>query len=309
MPMEPVPADRAEDDPAWSGEVKWDGVRCIALVQGGRVRLWSRRLRERTPRFPEIQALAGQLPPGRYVLDGELVVLRDGRPSFPGILERDLAQGAAAARAAARDPAVYMVFDLLEAAGREVAGWPLERRQALLRESLRPGGPAVAVEGFPGAGARLLAAVMEQQLEGVVLKRLDSPYRPGDRSELWRKVKRRLRLLCAVGGYTVTGGRAGALLLGAYDRDGRLRYLGRAGSGLSERDLEAARELEPGPCPFDPVPDLRGERFSRPPDRVVWVRPRVTVWVEFAEWTEGLRLRSPVVKGLSPEPPEAARLP
>lgn len=311
VPMEPVPHPGADDDPAWSAEVKWDGVRCIALVEGGRVRLWSRRLRERTDRFPELQALAGQLPPGRAVLDGELVVFREGRPSFPAVLQRDLVQGEGAARRRAeREPAVYMVFDLVEQGGRELASWPLERRQERLRAVLRSGGPAVPVESFPGAGARLMAAAAERGLEGVVLKRRDSPYRPGDRSGLWRKVKQRRRLLCAVGGYTVTGGRPGALLVGAHDPEGRLRYLGRAGSGLTEAELSAAAQvLRPGPCPFDPVPDLRAERFARPPDRVVWVEPQVTAWVEFAEWTEGLRLRHPVIKGFSLEPPGAARLP
>nr|PZN39075.1 MAG: hypothetical protein DIU70_09975 [Bacillota bacterium] len=136
-----------------------------------------------------------------------------------------------------------------------------------------------------------------------------SPHRPGEKAPLGVKVKGRLQMLCLVGGYTVTGGRAGAVLLGAHDAEGRLRYLGRAGSGLKEEELSAlAAALPPAPCPFDPVPRVEADRWARRPDRVVWVRPLLGVQVEFLEWTEEGRLRSPVVKGFVPVDPAAVRL-
>lgn len=311
-PMEPALAERAFDDPAWTAELKWDGVRNLALVEPGGVRLFTRRLRERTVRYPEMQALPDQFHRTRAVLDGELVVVAGGRPSFNRILERDLVTGEAEARRRAeRIPATLMVFDLLELDGRDLLGEPLAARQERLRQLWRPGGPAHLVEGFPGAGAALFRAVAEAELEGVVLKRLDSPYRMGpEKSRHWLKVKRRLQMLCAVGGYTVTDGRPGALLVGAYDDGGRLRYLGRAGSGLTEVQLRTLRDrLPPAPCPFDPVPPVAAERFAQRPDQVVWVAAQLTVLVEFNEWTEGGRLRSPVIKGFTAEPPDRARLP
>ncbi|MCG0239441.1 MAG: non-homologous end-joining DNA ligase [Firmicutes bacterium] len=309
--MEPVRRPEPPAGPEWTAEVKWDGVRCLALVEGSRVRLWSRRGRERTEQFPELQALAGQLRARQALLDGELVVLRaDGRPSFPGILERDLAVGPAEARRrAARQPALLVAFDLLAADGEEYLQNPLATRQERLRAILTPGPAAIPIESFPDGGPALFQAACQQELEGVVCKRLDSPYRPGEKSPLWVKVKRRLQMLCLVGGYTVTGGRPGAVLLGAHDAEGRLRYLGRAGSGLKEEELSAlAAALPPAPCPFDPVPRVEADRWARRPDRVVWVRPILGVQVEFLEWTEEGRLRSPVVKGFAPVDPGAVRL-
>lgn len=310
-PMEPVRGDQPVDAPGWTAEVKWDGVRNVALVEAGRVRLFSRRLRERTEGYPELQALSAQVAADRAVLDGELVVLRDGRPSFPAILEREQAAGPAARRRAAQAPAVFMVFDLLEVAGTPLLDRPLGERQERLRHLLRPGGPALAVEGFPGTGAALLRAVAAAGLEGIVCKRLDSPYQPGPaKSPHWVKVKRRLEMLCVVAGYTVTGGRVGALLLGAHDQQGQLRYLGRAGAGLTQVQLaQVAALLPPAPCPFAPPPVIGAEPFATAPDRVVWVAPQVTVAVTYSEWTGAGRLRHPVVVGFSALPPAAAVLP
>lgn len=311
-PMEPVRQAAPPAGAEWTAEVKWDGVRCLALVETGRVRLWSRRLRERTEQFPELQGLAGQLAARQAVLDGELVVLRpDGRPTFPGILERDLVVGPGEARRrAALRPALLVAFDLLALDGRDLLSAPLRERQARLREVLNPGAVAVPIESFAGAGPALFQAVCQRELEGVVCKRLDAPYRPEEKSPLWVKVKRQLELTCLVGGYTITGGRPGALLLGAYDAEGRLRYLGRAGSGLRDEELRLiALELAPADCPFTPVPRVEAERFARRPDQVVWVRPQLGVRVRFAEWTEEGRLRHPVVRGFVAVNPGAVTLP
>lgn len=325
VPMEPVPWPEPFDDPNWRYEVKWDGVRCIALVEGGRVRLFSRRLRERTGRFPELQALPGLLggpvpagAGGRTVLDGELVVLRDdGRPSFNRILERDLAGPAAAARRSREHPATFVAFDLVQWADADLSARPLAERQARLRTVLRPAPPLVLLSESFTSGRDLFRAVAEQELEGIVGKAQDSPYRPGERSRHWRKVKRRLSLAAVVGGYTVTGGRLGALLLGAHADDGRLQYIGRAGSGLTAADAALVQQHLPvaGRSPFAPNPAdpgghrPRAFRFGRQPDAVVWCQPQLVVQVEFSEWTADGLLRAPVCKGFLALPPTAARLP
>lgn len=311
LPFEPMLLERAPqpfNDSGWLFQVKWDGVRNLTLVENGKVRHWSRRLRERTIHFPELADLGRALGPGRAVLDGELIVLREGKPSFPAILERDLAGGVPDPRKVRSVPATLMVFDLLEFRGEELYRRPLAERLDLLQHALPPDERWQAVQSFPGAaGVDLFRAVEASALEGVVAKRLGSFYQPGARSGDWLKIKRKQRTLAVVCGYTNPMGRPGGLILGAY-QEGRLRYIGRVGSGLTAENLALIRKnLPEAPRPFDYEPTLR-DRFSGPPGPVVWTAPRLTLQVEFTEWTEDFKLRDPVVVGFSTEPPEAARI-
>lgn len=311
LPFEPMLLERAEKPftgPDWLYQVKWDGVRNLALVEGGRVRHWSRRLRERTALFPEFAGLAAALGGRQAVLDGEIIVLKEGKPSFPGILERDLAGGAPDARRVRERPATLMLFDLLELDDRPLYDRPLVDRLALLEQLLPAADSWQVVASFPGdEGPALYQAVVAAGLEGVVAKRRSSRYQPGVRSRDWLKVKRKEQMLAVVVGFTNPTGRSGALLLAAY-REGQLRYIGRAGSGISAADLATLRaHLRPAPCPLPRVPSLR-DRFAGDPGPVVWVEPRLTVQVAFTEWTEEERLRDPVVIGFSDQPPEAARI-
>lgn len=308
-PFVPMLLERAEQpfaDADWLYQVKWDGVRNLTLVDGGRVRHWSRRLRERTIRFPEFAPLAAGLCGRRAVLDGEIIVLTNGRPTFSGILERDLAGGIPDPRTMRERPATLMLFDLLELDDRPLYDRPLTERLGLLEQVLPPHESWQVVSSFPGPeGPALFQAVVDAGLEGVVAKRRSSRYQPGTRSRDWLKVKRRGQMLAVVVGYTIPVGRPGALLLGAY-REGRLQYIGRAGSGISAADLAAIRShLPPVPCPFPRPPNLR-DRFAGDPGPVVWVEPRLTVQVTFSEWTEDQKLRDPVVAGFTGEPAAAA---
>jgi len=135
-------------------------------------------------------------------------------------------------------------------------------------------------------------------------KELGSPYLPGRKSEYWLKIKSRRRQLCVVGGYTLTGQRVGALLVGAF-RQGDLYYLGRVGSGLREGDLRALGDFFRGITVSTPP-------FVNPPRLVKgtyrWVKPQLTLMVEFQEWTENMKLRAPVVAGFSNEPPGACEV-
>lgn len=296
-------------DSGWLYQVKWDGVRNLTLVDGGEIRHWSRRLRERTRLFPELNGLARAVGGRRVVLDGEIIVLKGGKPSFSAILERDVAGKVPSAQKVHATPATLMIFDLLEHGETQLYSRPLEKRLALLEQLVRPDEAWQVVTSFPGgAGSDLYQAVAAQDLEGVVAKRLGSPYRPGTRTRDWLKIKRRRRMLAVVCGYTAPVGRPGGLLLGAYQGE-RLVYIGRVGSGISGGDLATLKaHLPPGPEPFHPLPTLR-DRFSGPPGPVVWTEPRLTVQVEFSELTEEQRLRDPVLIGFATEPPEAARLP
>lgn len=311
-PMEPERRDEPFDSAEHLFQVKWDGVRCVVLAAGGTVRLFSRQGHERTDRYPELQDLAGRLPGNeRCVLDGELVALAGGRPSFFRILERESVRSPAAVAAAVRRvPVLFVAFDLLQH-GDDLLDRPLQQRLQRLTAICRPGGSLMLSESVAKRGRDLFAAVCEQQLEGVVAKRLGSPYRVGARSADWIKIKRRLRQLCVVGGYLQRRGKPTSLLVGAHDAGGRLRYLGRVGSGLSTAELAlVADHAPPAACPFDPPPgSLRG-RFDRgEPGEAVWVQPMLTLWVRFNEWTPDLRLRSPVALGWADAAPAASRLP
>ena len=310
LPFEPMLLSRAPapfSDPGWLFQVKWDGVRNLTLVESGQVRHWSRRRRERTALFPEFAGLAQVFAGRRAVLDGEIIVLRAGKPSFAAVLERDTA-GRIDNRKIERSPATLMLFDLLELDDRPLYQAPLEERLGLLEALVPPAEAWQVVASFPGQqGPGLFQAVEAQGMEGVVAKRLGSRYQPGVRSRDWVKVKRKQRMLAVICGYTAPKGRSGGLLLGAYNGE-RLHYIGRVGSGITAQELEQLRaHLKPGPCPFERVPSLR-DRFAGDPGPVVWTVPQLTVEVEFLEWTEEQRLRDPVLIGFSDQPASAAQL-
>lgn len=280
---------------AWVFEVKWDGVRVLANVVDGRLRLTSRNERDVTPAYPELTALAGL---DGVLLDGEVVLLDAGRPSFSALADRMHVRDPrrAAALAAAR-PVTYLVFDLLRLGDDDLTSLPLERRRALLEQLPLP--EHVQLSPWYDDGDDLWQVTRAHGLEGVVAKRRDAPYRPGRRSADWVKAPHRRTRTVVVGGWRPesTGtGRLGALLLGAPDADGAVRYLGRAGSGLGGTAGRAMRLLlddhARADAPFaDPVPavDARGAR---------WVDPVVLVDVEYLLRTPGGRLRQPVVRGV-----------
>lgn len=299
VPMEPRSYPRPFSSTEHAFQVKWDGVRIVAFVVAGRVRLQNRHLRDRTRQYPEMRVLGEMLGNGTAILDGEMVVLLGGRPSFPRILERDFASDDDRIRRLAKKlPVLYAVFDLLYLDGADLRRRKWKERQELLAAAVREGDGVHLVESFPD-GEGLFAAVERHQLEGMVAKRLDSPYVPGKDSDYWLKVKRRQQGLFAIGGYTMSGKRLGAVLLGAY-RDGGFYYVGRASSGLTETELAALRahlEVIDRPA-FENPPAGQGKR---------WVRPSLVAAVEFLEWTEDLKLRAPVIRGFSTLPPSECR--
>jgi bifunctional non-homologous end joining protein LigD len=305
QPMLAVPADPRrglpDDGSAWAYEVKWDGMRVLADITDGRVRLTSRTGGDVSAAFPELAGLGDQHRDA--LLDGEVVVLRDGVPSFAALAERLHVRDLGRARAGARSaPAIFIVFDVLRLYGVDLTGrtWQ-QRREAL--ERLACNGVAWQISPAYDDGDALVAATLEQGLEGVVAKRRSSPYRPGARSGDWVKLAHRRHQCCAVGGWRPergSAGRIGALLLGIWDVDPDrarvLRYAGRVGSGLSsgaQQELrELLRPLQRATAPFVGVPpggDATG---------VTWVRPEVVVEVRHKGHTEGGRLREPVFRGI-----------
>lgn len=277
----------AFDSPAHLFEVKWDGVRAMAYVDGGALRVHGRRRRDLADRYPELRSLAS-LPAGT-LLDGEIVVLgTDGRPDFPAVLRRENSQGARIAAAAAAHPVVFVAFDLLFEGGASTMAEPLRVRRARLERLVRAAAlpRLVLSEGVVGEGLALFAAVRERGLEGIVGKRLDAPYLPGERTDAWQKIKLVQQLHCVIVGYEPDGEHDFRSLIVATDLDGELRCCGRVGSGIGE---ELRRELRV---------QLFARRVARPLVAVdgpgVWVEPSLFCTVSFLERTASGSLRAPV---------------
>ena len=291
-------------------EVKWDGIRAVVYSEPGRFRMESRKLSDITFQYPEVRPLGRDLGSRDAILDGEIVAFdEEGKPSFERLQQRMNLTGESQIKRRARQvPVAYVIFDLLYLEGRSLMGLPYEERRERL-DALELRGPHWQTPAYHhrGEGRPLLAATVQQGLEGVVAKRLDSIYEPGRRSGAWIKVKNRLRVELEVGGWLTGEGsresRIGALLVGRRDDEGRLRYAGRVGSGFTERALDEVRErLEPlrrDTSPFE---------GKRPPKGSIFVEPELKADVEYGEWTKEGILRAPVFKGLVEEEDEEFQL-
>ncbi|WP_433756536.1 non-homologous end-joining DNA ligase [Nocardia sp. CA-135398] len=292
-----VPGALPSDDDRWAYEVKFDGIRALAYVAGG-LRLVSRNGNDITAAWPELAGLAPAAPP--FVLDGEIVVFdAAGRPSFEALQPRIHQRGPAAIRTlAAAVPAIYMIFDLLHIGDRPLVDLTYEQRRELL-DRISPHGPHWRVSPqLHGCGADVLTESRRLGLEGIVCKRLDSPYLPGRRNPAWIKVKNARDQEVVIVGWKPGAGRRtghiGSLLMAVYDDTGKLTYIGNVGTGFTQvmlNDLRAKLQpLQRNTAPVDaPVVD------------VIWVEPELVGEVTFAEWTGDGRLRHPSWRGLRPD--------
>src|SRR3954454_2956513 len=256
MPHDPMPehvvpmlaklAKLPREDGGWAYEVKWDGVRAIAYARSGTLRLESRNLNDVTPRYPELGGLVEALGGHEAVLDGEVVAFDEqGRPSFERLQGRMHLTTGVEARARLL-PVVYVAFDLLWLDGESLMRLPYSERRARL-ETLNLEGPAWRVPSYSSAdGEGFLGAAAQQGLEGIVCKRLDSPYEPGRRGNTWLKVKNTRSQELVIGGWTPGegrgAGRLGALHLG-YHENGRFRYAGKVGTGFTDNELDRLENL------------------------------------------------------------------
>src|SRR5918994_46307 len=286
------------EDGRWAYEVKWDGVRAIAFVQGGRLVLHARTGRDVSARYPELRPLAEALAGHEVVLDGEVVAFDGARPSFQKLQSRmHLTSDAQIRRLAQQDPVHYIAFDLLYLDGRSLLEQRYDERRAALAELGLAGPTWQAPAHHVGDGAALLAATRAQGLEGVVAKRLDCPYTPGRRSSGWVKVKNVGTTDVVVGGWLEgeggRSGRLGSLVVGIPDEEGVLRYAGRVGTGFTEAELARVGKLLEGLA-------ADGSPFAgrQPPKLTHFVEPRLVARVGFTERTSAGTLRQPAYKGL-----------
>lgn len=307
-PMLPKPADAPFDDPAWLFEPSWEGLRALAHVEAGRLRLVDPRGRDVTARFPELLGLIDAVRGAPAVLDGEIVTTDEaGRPDPDALRRRLRSDAARAAGRKAEARAVYLADDLIVHEARLLLREPLARRVRMLATALRPSSRVVVMPSVEGEGRSLYEAVEAQGLRAMLARRADSPYLPGVRSDLWRHIRTAPRFEAVVGGYAARSDGSVSLLLGAWQRrpseDDRFVAIGvaeaAAGSDLARSLERTLRRLTTPVTPFQ-----RGARAE-----YRWVRPELVVSLEHRGWSAG-RLLSPRLSAVRDElDARACRLP
>jgi bifunctional non-homologous end joining protein LigD len=316
-PMLPAAAAAPFDSLAHVFEVLWDGVRALAFVEQGNVRLQDRWGRDVTQRYPELSSLTGRLRESGMVIDGEIVCLHtDGRPDFATLRHRLAVDDAETARSLAeQSPVTLQAFDLVYRERQAVTGWALRRRKEMLRSLVRSDTTIAVPDSVAKDGVAFFEAVREHGLEGIVAKEADSRYLPGQRSRAWLTVRAQQKRDFIVGGFTY-GGRwnprggsrpreaISSLLVGLLREDGQLDFAGEVSGGFQDEMGELVRRLDEtttAACQFAEEPAL--ERL------VFWCRPEVVAAITYAEPAPDGRLRFPVFKALRADvPPDSCRV-
>ena len=282
----------------WLFEIKWDGVRAVCFIENGSLKMISRRGNSIDKQYPELSVLPHHVRAASAILDGEIAALdARGLPSFELLQRRiTVADAAAIAAMARKEPVVFFAFDLLYLNGRDLRGLPLEDRKRLLKEILAPDDVVRYSEHFVGNGPELFEAARTQGLEGIVGKRRKSFYESRRTADWvkWKITESDEFVLC---GFT-KGERElfGALVLGIYDR-GKLVWAGNVGTGFDQKKMcEIHAQLAPLATNERPV-----EPNKNLPREVTWVRPELVCEVKFSNWTEDGRLRAPVFVGMRPD--------
>ena len=278
----------------WIFEIKWDGFRAIAYVNE-ELSLRSRNGKELKYNFPELEEL--KLLTRNVVLDGEIVVMKEGKPDFQALLERGQAVSPVEIELQAkRSPVVYVVFDILEKDAVSLVHLPLTERKEILKNSVREGRHVLLSDFVEEKGEAYYKIALEKGLEGIMAKKKDSPYEPSVRSGNWLKIKKLRSCDCVVFGYTKgSGARAetfGALLLGLYDYENKPMYVGKVGTGFSQAMLkilsETFQQLKTSEAPFNV--DV--------PEEITWLKPALVCEVSYQVVTRDGRLRMPRFSGL-----------
>jgi len=298
--IRPMLAEKAEpfDSADYIFEIKWDGTRCIAFVdtQKKRLRLQNRRLLDITHRYPEFEFY--DCFAKSCIVDGEIVVLREGRPDFSLLQQREHVENRRKIEMLSkRFPATYVVFDILWKDREWKTQQPLIERKGILEENLVAERNLMLSEHIDGKGKAFFEKAIELGFEGVVGKRKDGAYLPGKRTDLWLKIKKRNTIDAAVLGFMKGEGSRkdyfGSLILGLFDGE-KYVYVGRVGTGFELNFLEwFSREAEPfftSESPFEAEPSIKRE--------VRWLKPNFVAEVEFLEVSGDGKLRAPVFKRL-----------
>jgi len=275
-------------------EPKWDGMRCIAYILSGKLELQNRNLKDVTKSYPELKTITEQIKSPTAILDGEIVVIEKGLPSFDLLQNRFSVDDPIQIRILSRKiPATYVVFDLLHLNGKDLVNRPLSHRKQLLAKIVRDSPYLLLSQYVPRSGKAYFRNALRLGFEGVMAKLSESTYQIGMRSEDWLKLKQVKTIDCIIAGYTVgTGFRStsfGALVLAAHEKGGKLNHLGNVGTGFTdEMILGIMKLLKPLRVRTKTVPgDVKA------PAAIVWVKPKLVAEVGYINVTREGKLRLP----------------
>ena len=303
-PMEPISSTQIPTGDEWIAQIKWDGVRILTYYDGKCVRLFNRKKNERTDHYPELLNISTFCSAKSVILDGEVIALaEDGKPSFHEVMRRDGLRKLDKVKFLRQSvPIFYMIFDVLYLDGVWVTSKPFSERSQLLHSIIQPNETIQVVSSFEN-GEELFQLMENQGMEGVVMKRQSSTYQIGQKQE-WMKVKNYQDLIAVVGGYTLRQGTANSLILGLFDDEGHLYYIGHAGTGKFTHQewrtlTDQLKQIETTDRPFKTAVEREDEAH--------WVHPKLTVKITYAEWTAGRALRQPSIQGLTDAEPLSCR--
>jgi bifunctional non-homologous end joining protein LigD len=300
VPFEPISSFEFPQGEQWTAQIKWDGTRILTYADGKETLLYNRKGNERTRQYKELTDIQNYCNADSVILDGEVIALENGVPSFHEVMKRDsLRKQQSIDRAAQQIPVIYMIFDVLFYNGEWITDQSLKGRQALLEEIILPGEQIQIVPNYDNM-EQLFEVVKEHQLEGIVCKDMNSTYRIDGKDKRWQKKKWFKDVIAVIGGVTHRAGTVNSLLLGLYDAQGQLWYIGHAGTGkLKQEDWKAlthkAKELAIHEMPFRNIPERNKD--------TVWIQPVLTVKVNFMEWTVNQTLRQPSIQAFVSIPP------
>ena len=301
QPMDPLLSNQAVDKTGWIHQIKWDGIRGLCYISGEELKIFTKKGFERTAFYPELKELLPLFKGKEAIIDGEIIVLNDqGKPTFHQSLIRERVRTESKVSDYARVyPVKYIAFDLLYLNGKRITSLPLAERKELLMKHLQKSSNITITDDFYD-GQSLLELMKNMKWEGIVSKNSESPYISGKNHGAWFKTKLNRRLLAVVAGIHWRDALPNSLVLGAY-RDGKLHYIGKASLGLKQKDFlllkEYAKSMEAKESPFYAVRNL---------DHVTWLKPSLTCWVSFLEWTDIGQLRHPKIIGFHRYKPQEA---
>lgn len=297
--------DKIPAGPGWVHQIKWDGVRILTYFDGKEIKLFNRNQNERTQNYPELTDVKSYVSAQSVILDGEVIALgADGKPSFHEIMRRDGIRRYERVKAMMQTVHIfYMIYDVIYFNGEWINSEMLEARMDLLSKIIRTN-DTIQILSAQTDGVALFNTVRQQNMEGIVSKRLDSSYILSGKDDRWQKVKNYKDLIAVVGGATYRQGKVNAILLGLYNEQNQLIYVGHSGSGkLSSAEWEIIAQ-------FIERIKVETSPFSNQPKegrQAQWIRPILTVKIHYINWTADRSLRQPVIQSFVKQDPKLCR--
>lgn len=306
IPFEPVSSEEIPEGTEWISQIKWDGVRVLTYFDEKEVKLINRKLNDRTNIFPELTDIKSFTSAKSVILDGEIIALdKKGKPSFHEVMRRDGIRKLDRVKDVMNAvPIYYMIFDVVYYNGEFINNYSLKERIDLLSKIIEPN-EQIQIVSTQNDGYTLYEVMKQHDLEGIICKNLNSPYIINGKNSDWRKIKNYKDIIAVIGGVTYRSGVVNSMLLGLYDNQNQFLYIGHVGTGrlTGAEWKEFTKIIEPLKINHKPFIN-QPERLNK----VQWIRPVLTVKVQYIEWPEGRSLRQPSIQAFVDQAPEKCRL-